>query len=306
MALPLAAGLELLRSGKYSDLTLLCEDQEFRVHKSVVCILSPVIAASMKEGFTEAKTSTLKVEFDAKILKCMLDFMYMGTYEYAPQGSEPTSSEGGNPQAQGNSTDTQAKQALILSDSLIHHAKVNSIADYYGLATLATFSVNEIEKLLTENWSADAFCDLLQEAIGSTGDKGFRQSIVKWASNNVFELMDKDLFSEGKLANDIAAEVLAKCTKSFKNISASNGKLEAVIRDKNNSLSSHKAHLAMVAKDSSKRHVCLNPGCKQGFGHEIKVEPNGLGLKLCCSKCGSRFRSRDSGSCLISSGFSDV
>lgn len=38
-------------SGEYSDLTLLCEDQTFSVHKVVVCSQSKVLAAAMRKGF---------------------------------------------------------------------------------------------------------------------------------------------------------------------------------------------------------------------------------------------------------------
>lgn len=40
-----------MESGEYSDLTILCEDQHFSVHKVVVCSQSKVLAAAMKKGF---------------------------------------------------------------------------------------------------------------------------------------------------------------------------------------------------------------------------------------------------------------
>ena len=41
----------VMKSGEYSDLTILCEDQTFSVHKVVVCSQSKVLAAAMKKGF---------------------------------------------------------------------------------------------------------------------------------------------------------------------------------------------------------------------------------------------------------------
>ena len=38
----------LLETGNYSDLTLECEGKKFKVHKSVVCIQSPVLAAAVR------------------------------------------------------------------------------------------------------------------------------------------------------------------------------------------------------------------------------------------------------------------
>ena len=40
-----------MESGEYSDLTILCKDQKFPVHKVVVCSQSKVLAATMKNGF---------------------------------------------------------------------------------------------------------------------------------------------------------------------------------------------------------------------------------------------------------------
>ena len=43
--------IRAMESGEYSDLTILCEDQKFSVHKVVVCSQSKVLAAAMKRGF---------------------------------------------------------------------------------------------------------------------------------------------------------------------------------------------------------------------------------------------------------------
>ena len=43
--------IRAMESGEYSDLSILCEDQKFSVHKIVVCSQSKVLAAAMKKGF---------------------------------------------------------------------------------------------------------------------------------------------------------------------------------------------------------------------------------------------------------------
>lgn len=42
---------QILTSEKYSDLKLVCQDQEFKVHKAIVCTQSPVLAAAVDGDF---------------------------------------------------------------------------------------------------------------------------------------------------------------------------------------------------------------------------------------------------------------
>lgn len=41
----------LLDSGEHSDLTLTCQGEEFKLHKAVVCLQSPVIATALRGNF---------------------------------------------------------------------------------------------------------------------------------------------------------------------------------------------------------------------------------------------------------------
>ncbi|KAH0841264.1 hypothetical protein FOPE_06597 [Fonsecaea pedrosoi] len=41
----------LLESGEFSDLKFLCKGDEFKVHKAIVCMQSPVIKAAIQGSF---------------------------------------------------------------------------------------------------------------------------------------------------------------------------------------------------------------------------------------------------------------
>jgi hypothetical protein len=41
----------LLKSSRYSDLKVICQDQEFKVHRAIVCAQSPVLAAAFDGAF---------------------------------------------------------------------------------------------------------------------------------------------------------------------------------------------------------------------------------------------------------------
>ena len=45
------ANRQLLESGRFSDLTIVCSGQEFKVHKTIVCMQSAFFMACCEGGF---------------------------------------------------------------------------------------------------------------------------------------------------------------------------------------------------------------------------------------------------------------
>ncbi|KAI1745150.1 hypothetical protein F4680DRAFT_467329 [Xylaria scruposa] len=216
---------ELLQSGKFSDLTLVCNGQEFRVHKAIVCLQSPVIAAALESKSKEEEADIMEVDFDLTALECMLYSMYAGDYREQPakhvrllqlahpaQSVQPNPSDGDEQHAQSTQpTEHEEKPTTTtVSEALIYHLRVNSIANYYGVKRLAKLSAIRIMDLLDKDWSADTFCNLIKE---TTGDENLRKVIVHAAAEHLSELTSKGIFSEGEIANDIAAEVLEVSVK---------------------------------------------------------------------------------------------
>ncbi|KAH7122914.1 hypothetical protein EDB81DRAFT_951918 [Dactylonectria macrodidyma] len=72
----------LLESGKYSDVTLICQEKSFRLHKAVICSQSPVMSAALTGNFMEAATGTLSANaYDIDTVQRMIDFFYLGKYQ---------------------------------------------------------------------------------------------------------------------------------------------------------------------------------------------------------------------------------
>ncbi|WEW59485.1 hypothetical protein PRK78_004959 [Emydomyces testavorans] len=72
---------QLLKSGQYSDLKIVCNGEVFKVHKAIVCPQSPVIAAAVNGEFQEATTGIITSDaFDIKTVRRMIEFMYMQKY----------------------------------------------------------------------------------------------------------------------------------------------------------------------------------------------------------------------------------
>ncbi|KAI1420404.1 hypothetical protein F5Y12DRAFT_773165 [Xylaria sp. FL1777] len=267
----------LLDSGEFSDLTLVCEGQEFLVHKSIVCSQSPVINTALKSEFTEAKTNTMEVDFDIETLKCMLDYMYKADYKEQPAKlTQP--SQGVNQASPASPT---------ITEILLYHARVNGIADYYGVAGLTTLSADRIYKVLKKDWSADAFCYLVRDVEGLTGDKDLRQRLTQFAASHVFELIGKEVFSEGKVANNMAAEVLKAANQMYANSFSQQKKLEAETRAKQETINRLQENLKEITDVLSKKSCC---NCKKTFGGEIEPPSQNLEKRwlVRCASCGCR------------------
>jgi hypothetical protein len=72
-------GLELLKSGLYTDLTLVCNEYQFRIHKAVVCPQSEFFSICVKVSFKEGQESRIELqEAHPRIVAFALLFMYTG------------------------------------------------------------------------------------------------------------------------------------------------------------------------------------------------------------------------------------
>ena len=70
-------GFDLLKSGRYSDLTITCGGHLFKVHKAVICPQSQFFAACLRSKFTEARKSNIDMhDTDAKALAIAILYMY--------------------------------------------------------------------------------------------------------------------------------------------------------------------------------------------------------------------------------------
>ncbi|KAI0554553.1 hypothetical protein F4679DRAFT_579578 [Xylaria curta] len=291
------ATTELLGSGEYSDMTLVCDGQHFHLHKGIICTQSPVIAADMKSNFKEAEANIMEIDFDLTTLECMLWYMYTGDYKEqsaehvrilqlarSAQSVQPNSADGGEQHVQSTQgTECEEKlTATTISETLIYHARVNRIANCYGVTGLAKISADRIMTVLNESWSMDAFCDLIEEVevTFSSRDNNLRKVIVHAAAANVSELLSKDLFSKGKIANHIAAEVLKLSAQNLQN-------LQNQVKAGKERINSLEENLNEIATVLSKRK-CHEWTCPKEYGCRIsRPSENTADLWLvCCNQCG--------------------
>ncbi|KAF4497647.1 hypothetical protein FAGAP_6179 [Fusarium agapanthi] len=71
----------LLETGAYSDLTISCGKDQYRVHKAIICPRSHFFEAACNGEFKEAQTSTIDLPDDDPIaVRMMIEYLYHDTY----------------------------------------------------------------------------------------------------------------------------------------------------------------------------------------------------------------------------------
>ncbi|KAE8355900.1 hypothetical protein BDV28DRAFT_145699 [Aspergillus coremiiformis] len=181
----------ITESGKYSDLTLICQGKQFRVHKAVICSQSPVLAAACDGNFQEALSGTIDVtQFDTSTVDCMIQFLYAGEYDCSRAAERTCPADG--------TMDEDLAQAIsgsTMAVMLLPHIHVAAIADYYNVSALKE-NVNErIAQIFGSHWSSKGFAALVALILRSTTDHGVRETICRAILDHLDELVkDEDIF----------------------------------------------------------------------------------------------------------------
>ncbi|KAI1158446.1 hypothetical protein F5B18DRAFT_667917 [Nemania serpens] len=186
----------------YSDLILECDGQEFRVHRAIVCAQSPVLAAALRGDYQWSYNSALDL---------ISSGVSEGTSTVKQQDDIEIVNESINNTEELDAGDGALELWDNTSDRLICHSRMNFIADYYDVAALAELSSARVQEILASKWSAEQFCDLLQQSLDSTHDKGFLRMLGAEAANHIDELFEMNVFEEGSLGEGLAFYALPQC-----------------------------------------------------------------------------------------------
>ncbi|KAI0134195.1 hypothetical protein BJ170DRAFT_189571 [Xylariales sp. AK1849] len=298
----------LLGSGEYSDLTLVCQAQEFMVHKPIVCPQSPVIAAALRGDFQEAKTSRVEVNFDIATLKCMLGFLYTGNYTVLPEPDtspkEPTAEEmaidtaevGFSPNGSDRTDDSTQTQLTVLSsktrESVLCHVRVNMIGDYYDVPNLVQLANANINQHFRDEWSVQIF-SLATEQLSASGDLGWQKTFAPVAAEHVSELIASERFSRLEVVTGIAFEILQSCAQRLQTAKDSlqttkfsllitNSRMKEIENDRDLQKRALDEFVALRFKLSSKFRC---PGTYCGSDFTGKITKVSTGWVLCCVHC---------------------
>ncbi|KLU91068.1 hypothetical protein MAPG_09591 [Magnaporthiopsis poae ATCC 64411] len=73
----------MLESGKYSDLTLLCDETSFRVHRVIMCAHSPWFERMCGDDLEGPRMVHINISGDPTFLSNVIEFAYTGKYVIA-------------------------------------------------------------------------------------------------------------------------------------------------------------------------------------------------------------------------------
>jgi hypothetical protein len=223
----------LLKSAKYSDLTLICNGHEFPVHRAIVCPHSPFFDAACKGEFQvitrtfrtniQTKTDsslqeahTRRVELqddDPDTVKCMVSYMY--NYDYndeqhrKPESTQSIdSSNTGGMEEIIDQTAIDSEEGRIpdleeVQPTLVSSVRVYAIADKYDIPRLKDLARQKFCNWAEKNWACDDFAAIVKEIYESTPnhDQGLRDIVVQLIATHAQILLEKD--SVRQLIEDI-------------------------------------------------------------------------------------------------------
>lgn len=183
----LDAHYRAFRDQKYSDLTIICGNEEFKVHRVLVCMRSPFFAAACDGNFMESQTGivTLK-EDDLETVKRMISYFYTLDYDDFPNRSSPTiktSHLGSTPPQQGSQFCSPKMiferkfppqpNKEILQAQIINNISVYSIAEKYGILELKLLARSKIVTLTNSSGEGylPNFATILREILETTSQE---------------------------------------------------------------------------------------------------------------------------------------
>lgn len=173
----------LLKSEKYSDLTIATKVRFIKVHKSIVCTQSKVLAAMSDAGFKESFTALLPLEHDDPMaVECMVKFFYSGDYDAGITKTGPC---------------------------LMSHVAVYALADKYDVEALEKLIADKFDEK-AEGTMCEDFPAIVAAVFETTpsSNRGLRDVVSRICASHIDAIYADETWNETLASNgDIALSI---------------------------------------------------------------------------------------------------
>ncbi|KAH7371886.1 hypothetical protein BKA64DRAFT_689686 [Cadophora sp. MPI-SDFR-AT-0126] len=218
----------LFESGKYADATICCEGTIFKVHCSIICSQSKVLARMVDGQFKEAALRNIELPNDElPVVAAMMRYLYTGNYiDEAGRSNGPIT---GMPESTAEAISPRADPDAMPTDEddtglpLLFNVKVYIMADIYDLPGLKTLAKKKFEKAATICWNTPLFTAAAKKLWENTvsSDRMLRDVIVNICRNHIQALLDRGEFRDllrarGDLCLDVLQLTLERNTAAMK------------------------------------------------------------------------------------------
>ncbi|AEO55662.1 hypothetical protein MYCTH_2299733 [Thermothelomyces thermophilus ATCC 42464] len=191
---------KLFKEGTYSDLTITCGNDEYKVHKAIICPRSSFFAKACDGLFQEGNTGVVSLpDDDPQAVRLMMHYFYHLDYPRQrevkhgflnkSQSTNPKSDVVTNPgSTSGKTSNKTPKSAYSVPPhqgfevpNLTIHARLYALAEKYDVQGLKALALEKFKEEARIQWDSDDFIRAAEEAYTSTvdRDRGMRDAVVE-------------------------------------------------------------------------------------------------------------------------------